>query len=96
MVAGGVGARTAWGTGVLCGLGGAPADTSASASIAFSLRPCAVLAIWPAAAALTIFLNTVFTTPAEARLEDAAATDQGTLSVTGHARPGRAARKMNG
>jgi hypothetical protein len=27
------------------------------------LRSLAVLAIWPAATALTIFLNTVFTTP---------------------------------
>jgi len=63
--AGALGALAAWGTGVLCGLWwGTPEDTSASASIAFSLRSFAVLAIWPAATALTIFLNTVFTTPA--------------------------------
>ena len=63
--AGALGALAAWGTGVVCGLWwGTPEDTSASASIAFSLRSLAVLAIWPAAAALTIFLNTVFTTPA--------------------------------
>ncbi len=62
--AGALGALAAWGTGVVCGLWwGAPEDTSASASIAFSLRSFAVLAIWPAATALTIFLNTVFTTP---------------------------------
>ena len=62
--AGALGALAAWGTGVLCGLWwGTPEDTSASASIAFSLRSLAVLAIWPAATALTIFLNTVFTTP---------------------------------
>lgn len=62
--AGAVGALAAWGTGVVCGLWwGAPEDTSASASIAFSLRSFAVLAIWPAATALAIFLNTVFTTP---------------------------------
>ncbi|HEX9226494.1 MAG TPA: hypothetical protein VF885_07520 [Arthrobacter sp.] len=62
--AGAVGAFAAWGTGVLCGLWwGTPEDTSASASIAFSLRSLAVLAIWPAATALAIFLNTVFTTP---------------------------------
>ena len=62
--AGAVGALAAWGTGVLCGLWwGTPEDTSASASIAFSLRSLAVLAIWPAATALAIFLNTVFTTP---------------------------------
>ncbi len=62
--AGALGALAAWGTGVLCGLWwGAPEDTSANASIAFSLRSLAFLAIWPAAAALTLFLNTVFTTP---------------------------------
>lgn len=62
--AGALGALAAWGTGVVCGLWwGTPEDTSASASIAFSLRSFAVLAIWPAATALTIFLNTVFTTP---------------------------------
>lgn len=62
--AGAVGALAAWGTGVLCGLWwAAPEDTSANASIAFSLRSLAVLAIWPAAAALTLFLNTVFATP---------------------------------
>ena len=62
--AGAVGALAAWGTGVLCGLWwGAPQDTSANASIAFSLRSFAVLAIWPAATALTLFLNTVFATP---------------------------------
>lgn len=62
--AGAVGAFAAWGTGVLCGLWwGTPEDTSVSASIAFSLRSLAVLAIWPAATALAIFLSTVFTTP---------------------------------
>ena len=64
MGAGALGALAAWGTGVLCGLWWAtPEDTSANASIAFSLRSFAVLAIWPAAAALTLFLNTVFATP---------------------------------
>ena len=62
--AGALGALAAWGAGVMCGLWwGTPEDTSASASIAFSLRSFAVLAIWPAATALAIFLNTVFTTP---------------------------------
>jgi hypothetical protein len=62
--AGALGALAAWGAGEMCGLWwGAPEDTSASASIAFSLRSLAVLAIWPACTALTIFLNTVFTTP---------------------------------
>ena len=61
--AGALGALAAWGTGVLFGLWwGTPEDTSANASIAFSLRSLAVLAIWPAAAALTLFLNSVFTT----------------------------------
>lgn len=60
--AGAAGALAAWGTGVLCGLWwGMPEDTTASASISFSLRSYAVLAIWPAAAALAIFLNTAFT-----------------------------------
>ena len=63
--AGALGALGAWGTGVACGLWwGTPEDTAAGASTAFSLRSFAVLAIWPAAAALTIFLNTVFSTPA--------------------------------
>lgn len=64
--AGTLGALAAWGTGVVCGLWwgtGTPEDHSASASIAFSLRSFAVLAIWPACTALTIFLNTVFSTP---------------------------------
>ena len=62
--AGALGALAAWATGIGCGLWwGTPEDTSASASIAFSLRSLAVLAIWPAATALAIFLNTVFTTP---------------------------------
>ncbi|WP_346926199.1 hypothetical protein [uncultured Arthrobacter sp.] len=62
--AGAVGALAAWGTGVLCGLWwGTPEDTSANASIGFSLRSMAVLAIWPAAAALTLFLNSLFATP---------------------------------
>lgn len=62
--AGALGALAAWGTGVVCGLWwGTPEVTAASASIAFSLRSFAVLAIWPACTALTIFLNTVFTTP---------------------------------
>jgi hypothetical protein len=41
-------------------LWGAPADTSASASVAFSLRSYAVLALWPAAIALAIFLGSLF------------------------------------
>ncbi|WP_090583608.1 hypothetical protein [Arthrobacter sp. ov407] len=61
VLAGLAGALIAWGTGVLSAQWwGAPADTSASASIAFSLRSYAVLAIWPAAIALAIFLNTLF------------------------------------
>lgn len=59
--AGGAAALLAWGTGVLAGAWwGAAADTSASASIAFSLRAYAVLLIWPAATALAIFFATVF------------------------------------
>ncbi|MCB5293511.1 hypothetical protein [Arthrobacter sp. SO3] len=62
--AGALGALAAWGTGVVCGLWwGTPEIASAGASSAFTLRSLAVLAIWPACTALTIFLNTVFTTP---------------------------------
>ena len=97
--AGALGALAAWVTGVVCGLWwGTPEDTSASASIAFSLRSVAVLAIWPAATALTIFLNTVFTTPESGPGPDHAAAEQartGSPDVTG-AGPAGAARKMNG
>jgi hypothetical protein len=61
VAAGAAGALLAWGTGVLAGTWwSAPVDTSASASIAFSLRAYAMLVIWPAAIALAIFLSTVF------------------------------------
>ncbi|AXJ10752.1 hypothetical protein [Arthrobacter sp. PM3] len=61
VLAGAAGALIAWGTGVLCARWwGAPADTSASASVAFSLRSYAVLALWPGAIALAIFLNALF------------------------------------
>lgn len=66
VAAGAAGALLAWGTGVLAGgWWGAAEDTSASASIAFSLRAYALLLIWPAATALAIFFATVFghTTP---------------------------------
>lgn len=72
VAAGAAGALLAWGTGVLAGSWwSAPADTSASASIAFSLRAYAMLVIWPAAIALAIFFSTVFgsteTEPEQAR-----------------------------
>jgi hypothetical protein len=61
VLAGAAAALLAWGTGVLSAqLWGAPADTSASASVAFSLRSYAVLALWPAAIALAIFLGSLF------------------------------------
>lgn len=61
VLAGAAGALLAWGTGVLSAQWwGAPADTSASTSVAFSLRSYAVLVIWPAAIALAIFLNSLF------------------------------------
>lgn len=61
VAAGIAGALLAWGTGVLAGSWwGAAEDTSASASIAFSLRAYAMLLIWPAAIALAIFFATVF------------------------------------
>ncbi len=61
VAAGAAGALLAWGTGVYAGsLWGGGEDTSASAGIAFSLRAHALLAIWPAATALAIFLATLF------------------------------------
>lgn len=61
VAAGAAAALLAWGTGVLAGgWWGAAEDTSASASIAFSLRAHAMLLIWPAAIALAIFFATVF------------------------------------
>lgn len=64
VLAAALGAVIAWGTGVLCGLWWGPAaDASANASTVFSLRSHAVLAIWPAAVALAIFLCSVVTAP---------------------------------
>lgn len=74
VVAGALGALIAWGTGVLCGSWwGTPEDASTNASIAFSLRSYAVLIIWPAAVALSIFLGSVFTTPPEPEFDRPAA-----------------------
>jgi hypothetical protein len=77
VLAAALGAVLAWGTGVLSGhWWGPPADTSANASIAFSLRSHAVLAIWPAALALAVFLDSAVRTsdpaPASAVSERAA------------------------
>jgi hypothetical protein len=57
-LAGGLaGAVIAWQAGVFAGqLWGAPADTSANASVAFSLRSMAVLVVWPAATAISVFV----------------------------------------
>jgi hypothetical protein len=56
----------AWRTGVLCGLWwGTPEDSSTNASITFSLRSYAILAIWPAAVALSIFLGRFLAAPAK-------------------------------
>ncbi|WP_427132582.1 hypothetical protein [Pseudarthrobacter sp. S9] len=67
VLSGALGAVIAWGTGVLSGhWWGAAVDTSANASIAFSLRSYAILAIWPAAIALSIFLQSLFPMPGRA------------------------------
>ncbi|WP_457949531.1 hypothetical protein ACTAQI_03255 [Pseudarthrobacter sp. alpha12b] len=51
------GSAVAWGTGVLVGRLWSPAvDTSANASIAFSLRAWPVLLLWPAATAVSVFV----------------------------------------
>ncbi|MET3921893.1 hypothetical protein [Arthrobacter sp. UYEF20] len=74
VLAGALGAVIAWRTGVLCGVWWGPAaDASASASTAFSLRSYAMLAIWPAAVALSVFLGGVFTTPPKPASGDPAA-----------------------
>ncbi|MBP1235082.1 hypothetical protein JOE40_000550 [Arthrobacter sp. PvP102] len=57
VVGGALGALIAWQTGVLAGQWWGPAeDTARNASIAFSLRALAVLAIWPAAVAIAVFV----------------------------------------
>jgi hypothetical protein len=67
VLAAALGAVLAWGTGVLSGhWWGAAADTSANASTAFSLRSYPVLAIWPAALALAVFLDEAFRTSGRA------------------------------
>ncbi|CAI3796221.1 hypothetical protein [Pseudarthrobacter sp. MM222] len=63
VAAGAAGALLAWGTGVLCGLWWGTEDASTNASIAFSLRSYAVLAIWPAAIAVSIFAGRLFAAP---------------------------------
>jgi len=51
------GSLVAWGTGLLAArLWGPPVDTSANASIAFSLRALPVLLLWPAATAVSVFV----------------------------------------
>jgi hypothetical protein len=61
------GALIAWGVGVLAGAWwGAAPDPSANDSVAFSLRSHQLLAVWPAAVALTVFLGTVIRKPASA------------------------------
>jgi hypothetical protein len=56
VAAGGAAAVLAWQTGVLAGLWlGQPQDTSANASVAFSLRSHTVLLLWPAAVAAGFF-----------------------------------------
>ncbi|MBT2532821.1 hypothetical protein J7E83_11945 [Arthrobacter sp. ISL-48] len=52
-----VGALLAWQTGILAARWfGAPADTSANASVAFSLRSVAVVLLWPGATAAAVFI----------------------------------------
>lgn len=57
VIGGALGAVIAWQSGVLAGQWWGPAeDTAPNASIAFSLRAFAVLAIWPAAVAISVFV----------------------------------------
>lgn len=51
------GSLVAWGTGILVArIWGPAVDTSANASIAFSLRALPVLLLWPAATAVSVFV----------------------------------------
>lgn len=57
VIGGALGAVIAWQAGMLAGNWWGPAeDTAPNASIAFSLRAFAVLAIWPAAVAISVFV----------------------------------------
>lgn len=57
VIGGALGAVIAWQFGVLAGQWWGPAeDTAPNASIAFSLRSFAVLAVWPAAVAISVFV----------------------------------------
>jgi hypothetical protein len=57
VIGGAFGAVIAWQAGVLAGQWWGPAeDTAPNASIAFSLRSYAVLAVWPAAVAISVFV----------------------------------------
>ncbi len=68
VAAGSLGAVLAWGTGVLAGQRwGEAVGAESNASVAFSLRSYAIIAMWPAAIALSVFLETVFRTPGRAR-----------------------------
>jgi hypothetical protein len=59
------GALVAWGVGVLAGQWwGAAQGTAANAGVAFSLRSYQLLAVWPAAVALAVFLAIAFRKPA--------------------------------
>jgi len=61
VLAGAVGAVIAWQAGMLAGQSwGAAEDTAPNASIAFSLRAFAVLAVWPAAVAVAVFVVNLF------------------------------------
>jgi hypothetical protein len=60
VAAGALGALIAWQAGVLAGQWwGAAEDPAPNASIAFSLRSFAVLAIWPAAVAISVFVTSL-------------------------------------
>jgi hypothetical protein len=59
-----VGALLAWLSGVLAAqLWGAQADTSANASVAFSLRSVVAVLLWPGATAVAVFLISLLNLP---------------------------------
>jgi hypothetical protein len=60
VAAGALGALIAWQAGMLAGQWwGTAEDTAPNASIAFSLRSFAVLAVWPAAVAISVFVTSL-------------------------------------
>jgi hypothetical protein len=71
VIGGALGALVAWQTGVLAGQWwGTQEDIAANPSIAFSLRAVAVLAVWPAAVAIAVFVANLISLLGKPALQD--------------------------